>query len=124
MTATPRVISAEHTALVKFGVAVLALLSMVGLALRWLDHVRTHEELPPVVLVGGAVGIAVWAWVVRTCVRVKRVAMTADALLVSNFRREIRVSLRDVERVRQSLLESGLVIIDLARDTELGKRVH
>ena len=30
--------------------------------------------------------------------------------------------MRDVERVRQSLLESGIVIIDLARHSELGRR--
>lgn len=122
MAATPRVISAGHTALVKFGVAVLAFLSMVGMALSWLDHVRAQEEIPPAVLAGGALGVGVWAWVVWTCVRLNRVALTADALLVSNFRREISVPLREVERVRQSLLESGIVIVDLSRDTELGSR--
>src|SRR5262249_38682893 len=40
------------------------------------------------------------------------------------FRREITVPLRDVGRVRQSLLESGFVIIDLARDSELGRRIR
>lgn len=124
MAATPRIISAEHTALVKFGVAVLAFLSMIGLALRWLEHVQTHEEIPPAVLAGGALGIGVWAWVVWTCVRLKRVALAPDALFVSNFRREVRVPLRDVERVRQSLLETGLVIIDLARAGDFGRRIH
>ena len=122
MTAKARVISAEYTALVKFGMAVLCLLSMIGFALTWRDHVRSHEEIPPAVFAGGALGIGVWAWVVWTCARLNRVALTADALLVSNFRREISVRLYDVERVRQSLLESGVVIIDLSRDTELGRR--
>jgi len=122
VAATPRVISAEYTALVKFGMTVLWFLTMLGVALEWLEHVRTHEEIPPVVLAGGVLGVGVWAWIVWTCARLNRVALTTDALLVSNFRREISVPLRDVDRVRQSLLESGIVIIDLAHDSDLGRR--
>src|SRR5262252_7119189 len=78
---------------------VLWFLTMLGVALEWLEHVRTHEEIPPVVLAGGVLGVGVWAWIVWTCARLNRVALTTDALL-----------------------ESGIVIIDLAHDSDLGRR--
>jgi len=124
MGATPRVISAGHTALLKFGVPVMFGLSAIVVLLDWLQHPRSHEEIPAIALAAVGLGAAFLAWVTYRTATFKRVTLTDDALFVSNFRREIVVPLRDVAHVKQSLVEAGLVVIDLAHDSYFGRRIH
>jgi len=56
-------------------------------------------------------------------VPLKRVRLTPEGLLVSNYIREITVPFRDIERVRQNWLPTfRLVALDLRTDTALGRR--
>ncbi len=67
------------------------------------------------------VGSAVIYW---SCIRVKRVLLDSDAFLISNYREEIRVPLRDVERVSGSVLwYPKLIWLHFRRPTRFGSRV-
>ena len=67
------------------------------------------------------VGAALFYW---ACMRIKRVFLDRRELVISNYRRTIRVPLRDVERVSASLLMSPeLIWLHLRRPTELGSRI-
>jgi hypothetical protein len=56
--------------------------------------------------------------------RLKRVRLDDDALLVSNYRREVRVPLREVERVTGSVfLNPEIVWLHFRRPTEFGTRI-
>ena len=62
--------------------------------------------------------MAAWA-----CLGLKRVTLTEGSLLISNFRREIVVPLRDVASVGRTVLGLNAVVIDFARDTAFGRRI-
>ena len=112
-----------HTPLLKFGMPPLALWLVVRVVVSWVRYDRSHAQMPPLafaVATGCLVLFPLLAW---SYARLKRVAMADGALHVSNFRREIIVPLRDVDRVWQPLLSRDLIIIHLARDTEFGDRI-
>lgn len=123
MAATPRRISAIHTALLKFGGPPLALWLGGRVAFAWVTYNRTHEHAPAFSAAIVAISLLIFPLMAWTYARLKRVAKSDDALHVSNFRREVVVPLRDVDRVRQLPLSGNIVIVDLAHDTELGRRV-
>ena len=105
----------------------------IGTLMLWI----APDSIPYDGVPGGEPPEAKWlflaAWVVGTAMvagfaaltwRLKRVRVEDDALLVSNFRREVRVPLRDVVGVRQRLFPvAGSITIDLARETPFGREI-
>jgi len=78
-------------------------------ALRWIFLTVT---------VGGG------AWIYWSCGRLKRVRLSGDSLLVSNFRDEMRVPLSQIERVTGSILMNPeLVWVHFRRPTAFGDRI-
>jgi hypothetical protein len=60
----------------------------------------------------------------RSCIRVKRVAMDERWLYVSNYVREIRVPLEEINAVWDNRsIHCGLITVGFSRDTELGSRI-
>ena len=112
-----------HTPLLKFGMPAFVLWLFVRVALSWVRYDRAHAQMPPLAFAVAAGCLVLFPLLAWSYARLKRVALSDDALHVSNFRREIVVPLRDVDRVRQPLLSRDLIIIYLARDTELGDRI-
>jgi hypothetical protein len=117
--AKPRVISAEYTLLVKLGAPAFALWQGASLVVTWVHQGALSRDWPYLAVMAAVVGLVVW-W----CAHLKRVSLTDDALLISNFRREIVVPLRDVAHVGQWRIEWSAIVIRLARDTEFGRRIH
>ena len=67
------------------------------------------------------VGATFFYW---ASMRLKRVSLVDDELVISNYRRTIRVHLRDVERVSSSvLMHPELMWLHLRRPTEFGTRI-
>lgn len=105
----------------------------VGTVMLWV----APDSIPYNGVPGGAPPEAKWlllaAWVAGTAMcaglvamtwRLKRVRVEDDTLLVSDFRREVRVPLRDVVGVRQPRFPvPGSIAIDLARETPFGREV-
>jgi|GEM_PF-730937 len=70
-----------------------------------------------ITVVGGS--FIYWA-----CMRLKTVSMSADALIISNYRRRIDVPLRDVEAISGSLLMSPeLIWLRFRHPTPFGEKV-
>ena len=68
-------------------------------------------------LAGG--GFIYWA-----CMRLKKVTLSRDSLIVSNFRDEIQVPLRDIETVSGSLyVNPELIWIEFRRPTAFGSKI-
>src|SRR5437870_13592916 len=64
------------------------------------------------------------AFIVRTCIPLKRVRLTQDTLLISNYWQEIRVPLRDVHDVTESRwINIHPVTLHLRHPTAFGSRV-
>ena len=62
-----------------------------------------------------------WFW---TSIRLKKVTLKDDVLLISNFQKQIEIPLRDIERVSGSILMNPeLVWLHLARPTEFGSKI-
>jgi hypothetical protein len=75
---------------------------------------------PPFVL-AWIVGTSVIYW---SCIRLKKVSLVGDSFVISNFRREIRVAARDVERVTGSVLWSPeLVWLHVRTPTDFGRKI-
>ena len=69
------------------------------------------------ILVGGA-------FIYWSCMRLKKVALDGDVLLISNFRKEIAIPLRDVDHVTGSIFMSPeLVWLHFRRPTEFGTKI-
>jgi len=63
-------------------------------------------------------------FIYRSCMRLKRVAIDDTSLYVSNYRTEIVVPLRDIERVTENRWENiHPVTIHLHSDTEFGNQI-
>jgi hypothetical protein len=66
-----------------------------------------------------AIGVVLW-----TCVPLKRVLLDGATLVISNFRKEIRVPATEIEDVRQTLLLSSKPItVTFKRDTDFGRSI-
>ena len=59
----------------------------------------------------------------RTEIRLKRVALTDTALVISNYRRQITVPLGDIESVDQAKAGFAPIVVTFARDTAFGRDV-
>jgi hypothetical protein len=121
--AVPRVLSASHTPLLKFGLPPVGLWLAARVAFGWVKYNQTHEQAQSLAAAVVAATVVIMPLLSWSYARLKRVALTEDALHVSNFRREIVVPVRDVDRVRQPLLSRDLIVVDLARDTDFGRRI-
>ncbi|MBZ5535647.1 MAG: hypothetical protein LAO31_06795 [Acidobacteriia bacterium] len=94
-------------------------LSMIIAPNSW--GVRDFRELGWVFLAVTVFGTVLFYW---SCMRLKRVRLRGDVLLISNFETEIEVPLRDVERVSGSLLVNPeLMWLRFRRPTEFGTKV-
>jgi len=77
--------------------------------------------LPWTFLLVTLLGTALFAW---TCIPLKRVELDDSALYISNYRTDIMVLLRDVERVTENRwINSHPVAIHFLHDTEFGTRI-
>ena len=119
----PRVISAGHTPLIKWGLPGLILAEGVAFVIGWVRLLQTDEPVAPIVYAYIAVAAALFPWAAWACLGLKRVALTASDLQISNFRREIVVPLRDVASVGRTVLGLNAIVIDFARDTAFGRRI-
>ncbi|HEV7364566.1 MAG TPA: hypothetical protein VGN76_01835 [Gemmatimonadales bacterium] len=58
------------------------------------------------------------------CMRLKRVDLDEDALYISNYLREVRVPLRDIEEVTENRwINIRPVTVEFRRDTDFGPRI-
>jgi len=82
------------------------------------DDVRViRDEFLTILVLGSA--LIYWS-----CIRVKRVSIDSDSVLISNYREVIRVPLRDVERVSGSILmHPELIWLHFRRPTRFGSRI-
>jgi len=68
--------------------------------------------------------IAGTGFIYWSCMRVKRISLVGHEFIISNYRRTLRVPLRDVERVSSSvLMQPELIWLHFRRPTEFGTRV-
>ena len=62
-----------------------------------------------------------WFWI---SIRLKKVTLKDDLLLISNFQKQIEIPLSDIERVSGSILMNPeLVWLHLTRPTEFGSKI-
>jgi hypothetical protein len=94
------------------------------LALFLSPAVENNEDIPAMrwaFLAVTLVGAELLYWL---CGRVKRVSLAEHEFVISNYRRTIRVPVRDVERVTSSIfMNPQLIWIHFRRPTEFGNRV-
>ena len=119
----PRVLSAGHTPLIKWGLPGLILVEGISFVIGWVRLLQTDEPVAPAVYAYVAICAALFPVAAWACLGLKRVALTASSLLISNFRREIAVPLRDVASVGRTVLGLNAVVVDFARDTAFGRRI-
>src|SRR5262245_38818571 len=119
----PRVISSPVTPLMKFGVPPLLLWEVAAGVLGVVRVSRSGVVVTPSAIALMASVLVLTLWVTWFWIGLKRVAVTETDLHISNYRREIAVPLRDVDRVAQRRLAVNAVVVYLARDTEFGRRV-
>jgi len=125
-----RVLSSRQTPLIKFVIPVIWIGCFAGvtLGLFLFPHAfRDESGQPPHAsmkywfLILTVVG---WYFIYRSCIRLERVAIDDTSLYVSNYRTEIVVPLRDVERVTENRWENiHPVTIHMRSDTEFGSRI-
>jgi hypothetical protein len=119
----PRNLSAGYTPLVKWGLPGVFLFEAIWYFTNWMSTVETGEYVPPAVIIYAFACIGLFFWLAATCLGLKRVALTEDALHVSNFRREIVVPLREVVSVRHARLGLRAIVVRLVRETEFGSSI-
>jgi len=79
---------------------------------------------PPIKWIFLTATIAGAAFLYWTCMRLKQVRMDDQALYISNYLREIRVPLQQVEEVSENRwVNIHPVTIDLRDESELGRRI-
>ena len=119
----PRVISAAHTPIIKWGLPGLILAEGISFVIGWVRLLQTDEPVAPAVYAYIAVCAALFPVAAWACLGLKRVALTETSLHISNFRRAIVVPLRDVASVGRTVVGLNAVIIDFDRDTAFGRRI-
>ena len=99
----------------------------LGTSCLFLSEPRTRSGASPppemrwVFLVATVLGSVVLYWF---GMRLKRVALDGDRLIISDFGREMEVPLRDVERVTGSILmHPELIWLHFRRPTEFGTKI-
>jgi hypothetical protein len=119
----PRVISAGHTPLLKWGLPGFFLWEWLWYMVTWARMHRLHVPTPPALVAYIIVSAALCLWAGWSFLRLKRIAYTDTELHVSNFRRQIVVPLSDVASVGRTVIGLNAIVIQLARDTEFGSRL-
>ena len=119
----PRVISAAHTPLLKWGLPGFFLWEWLWYMVSWARMHRLHVPTPPALVVYIIVNAALCLWVGWSFLGLKHVAYTDTELHVSNFRRQIVVPLSDVVSVGRTVIGMNAIVIQLAQDSEFGNRV-
>jgi hypothetical protein len=118
-----RQISEGLTPLVKWGLPGLFLVQGISFVASWVSHLHAGEPVPPFVI-ALVIGCAVlFPLTAAQCLGLKRVALTEDALHVSNYLREVVVPLRDVAHVGHSRFGMKTIVVRLAHETEFGRRI-
>jgi hypothetical protein len=119
----PRPLSSGATLVFKVAVPV-GYFAYVGV-LTWLIYGRGHRPPPLVVTVLLlTVLLGAGAFILWICAPLKRVHLDGTMLLVSNFRREIRVPLASIARVWETRwINIHPVTIELRAPTEFGRRI-
>jgi hypothetical protein len=119
----PRNLSAGYTPLVKWGLPGVFLFESIWYFTSWMSYLQDGGYVPPAFILHAFGSIALLFWLAATCLGLKRVALTEDALHVSNFRREIVVPLREIASVGHGRLGLRAIVVRLVRETEFGSRI-
>src|SRR5262245_13048894 len=90
---------------------------------KWVASWEAGASVEPFVLAAAVCFVALCPLVAARCLGLKRVALTEDALHISNYRREIAVPLRDVASVKHSWIGPRSVIVRFERENEFGRQV-
>lgn len=123
MPGRPRNLSAGYTSLVKWGLPGIFLFEAIWYFIAWMSYLQDGAYVPPAIIIYVFGGIGLTVWLAASCLRLKRVALTEDALHVSGVGRQIVVPLREVASVGHSRLGLRAVVIRLVRETEFGSRI-
>lgn len=120
-----RLLSSRSTWLYKYALGTLWIAGFAGVTLAMFVAPQAFgedvSELRPLFAGATLLGAAFFYW---HSMRLKRVRQRGDVLLISNFRREIEVPLRDVERVSGSVLVTPeLIFLRFRRPTAFGDRI-
>lgn len=119
----PRPLSSGTTLVFKVAIPV-GYFAYVGI-LTWLIFARGHRPPPlagTVLLLTVLLGVG--GFILWVCAPLKRVRVDGTTLLVSNFRREIRVPLVSIARVWETRwINIHPVTIELRAPTEFGRRI-
>jgi len=119
----PRDISAEHTQLVKWGLPCVFLAWGIWFVAKWVAWLHDGATIEPFVGAAGVCFVTLCPLIAARCLALKRVALSEDALHISNHRREIVVPLRDVASVNHSWIGPKSVIVRFEREGEFGRQV-
>lgn len=88
------------------------------------SHTSSGEDLREIRWLFLAAWIAGASMIYWTCIRAKKVSLASDSLVISNFRRELRIPLRDVERVTGSFLwNPELIWLHFRRPNDFGSKI-
>lgn len=122
-----RALSSDWTFFYKFALPVIWIGGFAGSTLAMFIASDSFKgdgdirEFRMVFLVMTTLGSVALYWF---CMRLKKVRLKEGTLLISNFRKEVKIPLRDVERVSGSILmHPELVWLRFRRSTELGTKV-
>ncbi len=123
MPGKPRVISADLTPLVKWVLPGLFLGWGIWFGAKWVAWLQAGATVEPFVIAAAVCFVTLCPVVAARCLALKRVALTEDALHISNYRREIVVPLRDVASVSHGWIGPKSVIVRFERENEFGRRI-
>jgi hypothetical protein len=119
----PRVISAAHTPILKWGLPGFFLFEWLWYMGTWARMHRLHVPTPPwlVAYIVGSASLCLWVgW---SFLGLKRIAYTETSLYISNFYREIAVPLTAIADVGRRVVGMNAIVVRLDRDTDFGRRI-
>lgn len=123
MPGKPRVISADLTPLIKWGLPGVFLGWGMWFVAKWIASFEAGATVEPFVAAMAVCFVALCPLVAARCLGLKRVTLTEDALHISNYRREIVVPLRDVASVNHSWIGPKSVVVRFERENEFGRHI-
>ena len=123
MSGKPRVISADLTPLVKWGLPCVFLAWGIWFVAKWVAWLHDGATIEPFVGAAGICFVTLCPLIAARCLALKRVALSEDALHISNHRREIVVPLRDVASVNHSWIGPKSVVVRFERENEFGRHI-